>query len=240
LTMFFQQWTGINAILYYAPSIFQALGLTGNTISLLATGVVGIALFLATIPPTIWVDAIGRKPILISGAFIMAACHLIIAILTSQFRDDWNLHPAAGWVACTMVWIFALAFGYSWGPAAWILISEIFPLSVRGKGMSIAASSNWMNNFIVGQVTPSMQLHLSFGTFIFFGVFSFLGGLFIWIFVPETKGLSLEEMDYVFGDETGASSKADRERQEAINARIGLTAYYKDTEAKLSHEKDED
>jgi len=224
LTMFFQQWTGINAILYYAPTIFQDLGLTSNTTSLLATGVVGIALFISTIPSTIWVDDVGRKPILISGAFIMAACHLLVAILTSQFRSDWGSHPAAGWAACVFVWIFALAFGYSWGPAAWILIAEIFPLSVRGKGMSISASSNWMNNFIVGQVTPSMIVSLSYGTFIFFGLFSFLGGVFIWLFVPETKGLSLEEMDILFGDEAG-SSKVEQDKLVEIYKRVGLDAF---------------
>lgn len=72
--MFFQQWTGVNAILYYAPSIFEKLGLTGNTVSLLATGVVGIAMFLATIPAVIWVDQLGRKPVLVVGAFWMAMC----------------------------------------------------------------------------------------------------------------------------------------------------------------------
>ncbi|KAF9474239.1 general substrate transporter [Pholiota conissans] len=151
LTMFFQQWTGINAILYYAPSIFQDLGLSGNALSLLATGVVGIAMFLATIPAVIWVDKVGRKPVLISGAFLMAGCHIIVAILTALFRDSWTTHVAAGWVACVLIWIFAIGFGYSWGPCAWILVAEIWPLSVRGKGLSIAASSNWMNNFIGAQ-----------------------------------------------------------------------------------------
>ncbi|KAF9468048.1 general substrate transporter [Collybia nuda] len=228
LTMFFQQWTGVNAILYYAPSIFQSLSLTGNAISLLATGVVGIAMFLATIPAVLWVDQVGRKPVLISGAFLMAACHIIVAVLTGLFHDSWKscieaAHrlQAAGWVACAFVWIFAIGFGYSWGPCAWILVAEIWPLSVRGKGLSIAASSNWMNNFIVGQVTPSMLEHLGFGTFVFFGSFSLLGGLFVMFFVPETKGLSLEEMDEVFGDSKGLVL-ADQERQDAINRRLGL------------------
>jgi len=223
LTMFFQQWTGVNAILYYAPTIFQSLGLTGNTVSLLATGVVGIVMFLATIPSVIWVDNTGRRPILISGAFIMAGCHIIVAILTGLFHKSWPEHVAAGWVASVFVWIFAMAFGYSWGPCAWILVAEIWPLSVRGKGVSIAASSNWMNNFIVGQVTPTMMQHLGFGTFVFFGAFSFLGGLFVMFFVPETKGLSLEEMDEVFGAEGLAA--ADMQRQAEINKKIGLTAY---------------
>ncbi|KAG2017805.1 sugar transporter [Coprinopsis cinerea AmutBmut pab1-1] len=220
-TMFFQQWTGINAILYYAPAIFQALGLTGNTISLLATGVVGIVMFIATIPAVLWVDQLGRKPVLISGAFLMAACHLIVAILSGLFYTSWDTHIAAGWAACVLVWIFAIGFGYSWGPCAWILVAEIWPLSVRGKGLSIAASSNWMNNFIVGQVTPTMLEHLRFGTFIFFGAFSLLGGLFIWFFVPETKGLTLEEMDDVFGATEGLAA-ADQIRHDAILRRLGL------------------
>ncbi|KAH9850320.1 general substrate transporter [Lenzites betulinus] len=223
LTMFFQQWTGVNAILYYAPSIFQDLGLVGTTNSLLATGVVGIVMFLATIPAVIWVDKVGRKPVLVSGAFIMAACHIIVAILTGLYHDSWQSHRAAGWVACAFVWIFAMAFGYSWGPCAWILVAEIWPLSVRGKGVSIAASSNWMNNFIVGQVTPSMLAHIGFGTFVFFGAFSFMGALFIWFFVPETKGLTLEEMDEIFG--SAGMAAGEHERFLAIEKQIGLDAY---------------
>ncbi|KAF5367496.1 hypothetical protein D9758_003744 [Tetrapyrgos nigripes] len=114
LAMFFQQWTGVNAILYYAPTIFQELGLTGSTVSLLATGVVGIAMCIATIPAVIWIDQVGRRPILISGAFLMAACHLIVAILTGLFHDSWDSHVAAGWAACAMVWLFAIGFGYRW------------------------------------------------------------------------------------------------------------------------------
>ncbi|KAF8825155.1 hypothetical protein HHX47_DHR7000327 [Lentinula edodes] len=204
LTMFFQQWTGVNAILYYAPSIFQNLGLTGNTTDLLATGVVGIAMFLATIPAVIYVDQVGRKPVLVSGAFLMGA------------------HVAAGWAACALVWVFAMGFGYSWGPCAWVIVAEIFPLSVRSKGLSIAASSNWMNNFIVGQVTPTMIAHLGFGTFIFFGVFSLLGGFFIMFFVPETKGVTLEEMEEVFGVTGQNLAVEDAQRLDAIHRRIGL------------------
>ncbi|KAJ7066987.1 general substrate transporter [Mycena amicta] len=225
LTMFFQQWTGINAILYYAPSIFQQLGLTGNTVSLLATGVVGIAMFLATIPAVIWIDQLGRRPVLISGAFLMAFCHFIVAILTGLYHNTWPDHVAAGWVACALVWLFAIGFGYSWGPCAWIIIAEIWPLSVRGKGLSIAASSNWLNNFIVGQVTPTMLTHLGFGTFVFFGAFSLLGGLFVLFFVPETKGVSLEEMEEVFkADRATGLAAEDAARMDDINRRLGLVS----------------
>ena len=87
-----------------------------------------------------------------------------------------------------------MAFGASWGPAAWIVVPEVWPLSSRPYGIALGASSNWMNNFIVGQVTPDMLSNIQYGTFILFGLLTVLGGLFIIFFVPETKCLSLEEM----------------------------------------------
>ncbi|KAF1830945.1 general substrate transporter [Decorospora gaudefroyi] len=221
LTMFFQQWTGINAILYYAPKIFEGLGLDENSKSLLATGVVGIAMFLATIPAVLYVDKLGRKPVLISGAIGMAACHFIIAGIVASFQDNWEAHKSAGWAAVVMVWLFVVFFGYSWGPCAWIVISEIWPLSNRPYGIALGASSNWMNNFIVGQVTPDMLENLRYGTYIFFGIFTALGALFIFIFFPETKGLSLEEMDTLFG--SVGTAQRERERWAEVHREVGLS-----------------
>ena len=96
-------------------------------------------------------------------------------------------------------WLFVVNFGYSWGPCAWVIIAEIWPLSNRAYGIALGASSNWMCNFIVGQVTPDMLQSLKYGTFIFFGLMTFGGGLFIWSYVPETKRLTLEEIDTLFG-----------------------------------------
>ncbi|KAF2844584.1 general substrate transporter [Plenodomus tracheiphilus IPT5] len=222
VTMFFQQWSGINAVLYYAPSIFSQLGLTGNTTSLLATGVVGIVMFLATIPAVLYIDRVGRKPILAVGAIGMGFSHIVIAIILAKNIDRFHEEPGAGWAAVVMVWLFVIHFGYSWGPAAWILVSEVWPLSTRPYGTALGGSSNWMNNFIIGQITPDLLEKITYGTYILFGLISFLGAAFIWFFVPETKRLSLEEMDIVFGSE-GTALK-DRERMEEINREIGLTA----------------
>ncbi|OQO01074.1 hypothetical protein B0A48_13317 [Cryoendolithus antarcticus] len=220
LTMFFQQWTGINAVLYYAPQIFTKLGQSSTTTSLLATGVVGIVMWLATIPAVMYVDKLGRKPILVIGAIGMALCHFIIAVIFAKNADQWPTHQAAGWAAIAMVWLFVVHFGYSWGPCAWIVIAEIWPISQRPYGIAIGASSNWMNNFIVGQVTPDMLTHLAYGTYIFFGVLTSMGAAFIYFFFPETKGLSLEEMDTLFG--SAGVAAADAERMREINSEIGL------------------
>ncbi|KAK4935647.1 hypothetical protein LTR10_023334 [Elasticomyces elasticus] len=220
VTMFFQQWTGINAVLYYAPQIFGSLGMSSNTTSLLATGVVGIAMFLATIPAILYIDKMGRKPTLALGALAMGLCHFIIAIIFARNQHQWPTHHAAGWAAIVMVWLFVIHFGWSWGPCAWIVVAEVWPLSARPYGIALGASSNWMNNFIVGQVTPDMITGITYGTFILFGVLITLGAAFIWFYVPETKQLTLEEMDLVFG--SSGVAVADRERMTAINAEIGL------------------
>jgi len=220
VTMFFQQWTGINAVLYYAPQIFGSLGLSSNTTSLLATGVVGIAMFLATIPAILYIDKIGRRPALTFGALAMGACHFIIAVIFAKNEHQWPTHHAAGWAAIVMVWLFVIHFGWSWGPCAWIVVAEVWPLSARPYGIALGASSNWMNNFIVGQVTPDMITHLRYGTFILFGVLITIGAAFVWFYVPETKQLTLEEMDLIFGSSGVAA--ADRERMAQINAEIGL------------------
>lgn len=135
-------------------------------------------------------------------------------------RDQWPTHKAAGWAAVVMVWLFIVGFGYSWGPCAWIIVAEIWPLSNRPYGIALGASSNWMNNFIVGQVTPDMITAMSYGTYILFGLITYGGAAFIWFYVPETKRLTLEEMDVIFGSE--GTAQADFERMEEINKEIGL------------------
>ncbi|KAL8710835.1 MAG: hypothetical protein Q9220_004638 [cf. Caloplaca sp. 1 TL-2023] len=220
VTMFFQQFTGINAVLYYAPSIFEALGTSSNTTSLLATGVVGVAMFLATIPAVLYIDKLGRKPVMLAGSLGMGICHFTIAIIFAKNQHQWATHKAAGWAAVVMVWLFVVNFGYSWGPCAWVLISEVWPLSNRAYGIALGASSNWMSNFIVGQITPDLLKRITYGTFIFFGLMTVGGAVFLWWYVPETKRLTLEEMDVVFG--SVGVARADSARMRAINREIGL------------------
>lgn len=177
-------------------------------------------MLLATIPTLIWVDKIGRRPILTIGALGMAFCHLSISVIFARNEDKWESEKAAGWACIVLVWAFVAFFGWSWGPCEWILVAEIWPLSARPYGIAIGTSANWMNNFIIGQVTPDMITHIRYGTFIVFGVLIALGAGFIWFFTPETSKLSLEEMDSAFGSSSVA--EADRERMMAINHEIGL------------------
>ncbi|KAI5244708.1 general substrate transporter [Aureobasidium subglaciale] len=220
LVMFFQQWTGIDSIIYYAPVIFQSLGLTSGTSALLATGITGIINVATTIPAILVIDKVGRRPLALIGSVHMFVCQIIIGVIVATCQDNWKEHAAAGWVAVVMVWLYIVGFAYSWGPVSWTLIAEIFPLSIRAKGTSISASSNWMNNFIIAFITPPMLKSISWGTYIFFAAWLALGGAFIWFFIPETKGKTLEEMDAAFGSH---SSVEDIEELARVQQEVGLT-----------------
>jgi MFS family permease len=220
--MIFQQFTGINAVLYYAPQIFQGFGFTSVTTDLLATGVTGIFQILFTLPAVFFLDNFGRKTFLITGAVGMAICHILVAAIDGSFETSWPTHRSAGWASVAFIWLFAVNFAYSWGPVAWVLTQEIFPNSMRSRGVSIVASTNWMFNFIIGLTTRDMIDSMKFGTYIFFASFCAGGGLFVWLFVPETKNRTLEELDVYFGGDKTSIAAADRERMRRIEESLGL------------------
>ncbi|KAL3429632.1 major facilitator superfamily domain-containing protein [Aspergillus tetrazonus] len=229
--MICQQFTGINAVLYYAPQIFASFGFSSSKQTLLATGVTGILQIVFTLPAVLFLDKFGRKTFLIAGAAGMFCCHIVVATVEGLYEDDWalneGLYKAQGWVAIAFIWLFAVNFAYSWGPVAWVLAQEIFPNSARSRGVSIVASTNWMFNFVIGLTTKDMLNSMKYGTYIFFAIFSALGGAFIWWFAPETKDKTLEELDIYFGGTQESIAEADRARMARINEQLGLSGVEK-------------
>jgi MFS family permease len=231
--MIFQQFTGINAVLYYAPQIFKTFGFTSVTTELLATGVTGIFQIIFTLPAVFFLDNFGRKTFLITGAIGMAICHILVAALDGSFENSWATHRSAGWASIAFIWLFAVNFAYSWGPVAWVLTQEIFPNSMRSRGVSIVASTNWMFNFIIGLTTRDMLASMKYGTYIFFASFCIGGGLFVWLCVPETKNKTLEELDVYFGADAESISAKDRERMRNIEVRLGLAGVQEPEDLKM-------
>ncbi|KAJ7454529.1 general substrate transporter [Mycena galericulata] len=219
LMMVFQQWSGINALLYYGPTLVRSIGLQDDTVGLVVSGGIGIVQFLAVAPAVIWIDRLGRKPLLRGGSAAMAASHLIIAFLVQRFQADWPAHGVAVWTAVAGIYTFTLAYGVSFGPIGWVLPSEVFPLSVRGRGVALSTASNWANNFIIGLITPVMMEVSPAGTFLTFSTACFLAYLWATYSVPETAGVALEDMDRVFGSEVG---REDAARRRQVEEELGL------------------
>ncbi|KAL4961189.1 sugar porter family MFS transporter [Aspergillus stella-maris] len=205
--MFFQQFMGCNAIIYYAPTVFAQLGLDGNTTSLLATGVYGIINCLSTLPALFFIDKVGRRVLLMAGATGTCISLVIVGGILGAYGSGIVNHKAAGWAGIAFIYIYDVNFSYSFAPIGWVLPSEIFNLSIRSKAISITTSATWMCNFIIGLVTPDMLDSISWGTYIFFAAFCLLALAFTFFFIPETRGKTLEDMDLIFGDTAAHEEK---------------------------------
>ncbi|KAH8883331.1 general substrate transporter [Thozetella sp. PMI_491] len=208
--MFFQQFVGINALIYYSPTLFGTMGLDLN-MQLIMSGVLNITQLFGVLSSLWTMDRYGRRSLLLAGAIGMFIAQIVIAGLVGKFSSDWPSHRAQGWVSVAFLLFYMVVFGASWGPVPWALPAEIFPSSLRSRGVSVSACSNWANNFIIGLVTPPLVQNTGYGAYIFFGVFCLLAFLWTWYFVPETNGASLEQMDSVFKDRSNMDDEARRE-----------------------------
>ncbi len=188
---FFQQFTGINTVIYYAPTIFKLSGFSTNTVAILATMGVGLVNVLATIAALPLIDRIGRKPLLYIGMTLMTVC--LFCLSASFYFDD---HGSLKWVAFSGILLYVVGFAISLGPIMWLMFTEIFPLKVRGIATSMVASLQWLFNFIVSLTFLTfIQYFHGTGTFGLYGVICLIGIFFVYYKVPETKGVTLEHIE---------------------------------------------
>jgi MFS family permease len=250
---------GINALIYYSPTLFQTMGLEYD-MQLIMSGVLN-CVQLVGVASSLWtMDRIGRRPLLLWGSAVMFISHLIISVLVGKYSHDWPSYRPEGWASVAMLLVFMLGFGASWvshyqskccqqrilihvnrvlshgqchpkssPPASVprvsrkscfnILFSSNDPLTYTPR---LSTSCNWLFNFIIGLITPPLIESTGFGAYVFFAVFCLLSLFWVYFFVPETAGKTLEEMDHVFGDDSSTGEEARRERIEmAIAARMG-------------------
>lgn len=191
--MFAQICTGINTIIYYAPTIFKIAGFDSNLNAIYATTGIGIVNFLMTIIAIFFTDRLGRKPLLYFG---LTGVMLSLLALGCAFQFEAVLGANLKWVAVGSLVAYIVCFAFSLGPIGWILVSEVFPLKIRGFAMSICTVSNFAFNFFVVGSFPILINRLGGAiTFWGFAAVSFLCILFVFFFVPETKGISLEQIE---------------------------------------------
>jgi sugar porter (SP) family MFS transporter len=188
----FQQITGINTVIYYAPTLLQGAGL-GNNAALLANVVNGAVNVGMTIVAIWLLDKVGRRPLLLSGTAGMAVGMVIVGC---SFIGGSTLHGGLAIVAIAGLLIYTGSFAIGLGPVFWLLIAEIYPLRIRGAAMSVAGMANWAANFVVTVSFLTLLNAISgVGVFFLFGFLTLVALAYFWRKVPETKGRSLQEIE---------------------------------------------
>lgn len=181
----FQQAIGINAVLYYAPRIFESAGAEGG--GMMQTVIMGVVNILFTVVAIVTVDRFGRKPLLIIGSIGMAVGAFMVAIC-----DNWGIK---GIIPVLSIIVYAAFFMMSWGPICWVLIAEIFPNTIRGQAVAIAVAFQWIFNYLVSSTFPALYDFSPMFAYSLYGIVCVIAALFVWRCVPETKGKTLEEMN---------------------------------------------
>ena len=193
-----QQLTGVNFIFYYGTSYFKNSGISNAFIVSMITSAVNVA---STFPGLYMVESWGRRPLLLFGAIGMAACQFIVAGVGTGIG---TADPTGQKALIAFVCIYIFFFACSWGPCAWVVTGEIFPLKVRAKSLSMTTASNWLLNWAIAYATPYMvdkgpgNANLQSKVFFVWGGFCFICIFFVWAMIYETKGLSLEQVDELY------------------------------------------
>ncbi|CDK28629.1 unnamed protein product [Kuraishia capsulata CBS 1993] len=188
-----QQWTGINFVFYFGTTFFQQLGTIDNPflISLITT-LVNVC---STPLSFVAMEKVGRRPLMIWGALGMLVCEFIVAIV--GVSDGQNDKAVSAMISFICIYIFF--FATTWGPGAWVVIGEIFPLPIRSRGVALSTASNWLWNCIIAVITPYMcdtdKGNLGAKVFFIWGSLCTCCFVYAYLLIPETKGLTLEQVD---------------------------------------------
>ncbi|KAI3919040.1 hypothetical protein MKW98_016593 [Papaver atlanticum] len=196
---FFQQVTGINVIAFYAPLLFRTIGLgeSASLFSSVLTGLVGTCSICITI---LTVDEIGRRALFMIGGILMFIPQITVgAIMAYKLGDHTELMTKGySYSVLVLICMYVCGFAISWGPLAWLVPSEIFPLEIRSIGQSINVAVGFIFTFLVAQTFLAMLCHLKAGIFFFFGGWVFVMTGFVYFLLPETKNVPIEKMDMIW------------------------------------------
>jgi len=187
-----QQVTGINTVIYYAPTIFKFAGLSSASVAILASVGVGVVNVALTLVAMQLIDRVGRRPLLLVSLAGMAASLGILGVAFALPQASGSL----GWIAVTSLMVYVGSFAIGLGPVFWLVLSEIYPLRMRGRAMSVGTVANWSANLIVALSFLTLtQVLGKAATFWLYALVSIGAWLFAYFLVPETKGKTLEEIE---------------------------------------------
>ncbi|KAK7910635.1 hypothetical protein PG985_013116 [Apiospora marii] len=206
-----QQLSGIDGVLYYAPLLFQQAGLDSTAAAFLASGVSALLIFAATVPATLFADRWSRRANTILGGLGMAATMFLMGAL---YAGD-AVRPSGGagrWVVIVCIYLFAVLYCVSWAVGIKVYAAEIQRPATRASATSIAHGSNWLSNFLVAIVTPTLLARTSYGAYFLFGGCTLLTALVCWAFMPETRGRSLDDIDRAFRERNKMANNNNKQR----------------------------
>ncbi|KAK7353073.1 hypothetical protein VNO80_18509 [Phaseolus coccineus] len=198
---FFQQMTGINIVAFYAPNLFQSVGL-GHDASLLSAIILGAVSLASLLVSTAIVDRFGRRFLFISGGIVMLVCQIAVSVMlavVTGVHGTEEMSKGNAIVVLVLLCFYTAGFGWSWGPLTWLIPSEIFPLKIRTTGQSIAVAVQFITIFILSQTFLTMLCHFKFASFLFYAGWIIVMTIFVIFFVPETKGIPMESMYTIWG-----------------------------------------
>ncbi|GMM30134.1 hypothetical protein DAMA08_028790 [Martiniozyma asiatica (nom. inval.)] len=218
----FQQLTGNNFFFYYGTFIFKSVGFEN---SFLTSIIIGIVNFGSTIVAICIADMFGRRTTLISGAIMMLVCLLCFSIIGTSYLypQGYNMPPdqTYGYIMIVLTCVFIFSFATTWAPCVFVVVSEIYPLRLRSKGMAIATSANWIWGFIISMSTPAIIDKFRFGCgYIFFGA-CFFAAIVVFLMLPETKGFNLDNIDDLYSHYEpfmARKARSDYERRKLIES----------------------
>ncbi|KAJ7513713.1 hypothetical protein O6H91_23G011800 [Diphasiastrum complanatum] len=191
---FFQQLTGINAIMFYAPVLFKTIGFGGDA-SLYSAVITGAVNALAIFVSIFAVDRLGRRILFLQAGVQMFISQMVIGIILGEkFGGSKQMSKDFGVFVVIVICIYVAGFAWSWGPLGWLVPSEIFPLETRSAGQSITVSVNLFFTFVIAQSFLAMLCHFKYGIFLFFAGWVVVMSIFVYLFLPETKSVPIEEM----------------------------------------------
>ncbi|RDW62726.1 MFS sugar transporter-like protein [Coleophoma crateriformis] len=191
------QMTGVSAIQYYSPVIFQQIGIDAST-TFKYQAINSIIALLGEACCVLFIDKFGRRIPLILGNLANMVCFIIATILTAKFPPGSLSNHAAGWGFIIMTWLYNFSFSATCGPLSWIIPAEIFDTRTRSKGISIATMVSFAFNTLIGQVTSTAMTNVGYRYYFVFIICNFTNAVFFYLLLPETARLPLEEMNYLF------------------------------------------
>lgn len=216
-TMIMHQLNGINSITYYMPTLLITFVKVSHSTSLWVAGLTSVASAISALVPVFTIDRFGRRPFLWAGAIAQSILFVLIAVLLAKTQSDGNSTHEYGIVAVIMIFLYYSINSVTWLGPSWAYPAEILPLQIREKGLALGNICYWLFQFMIVEITPIAITNIKYKFYIILAVFNAVIAVVVYLFFPETKGMSLEEIDFYFVENPGVHFRSPNSDQKDVS-----------------------